>query len=208
MPFFNRVCAAAVAVGFLAAVPAGAVTFSDLATFQAATTTTLEDFDGEAGQNGATVTLPMFTATESGGINGVVTFQQGDFGGAFDFAIVSEDEALGYDDNGSSLLTFSGFASGTTAFGTFISANADATVTVSGSTSATFSLAANTPIFFGVTEAVELTSLIFDVTGSPIVGFDDVRIGTANEGVVPLPASLPLLIAGLAGLGYAGRRRR
>jgi hypothetical protein len=52
-----------------------------------------------------------------------------------------------------------------------------------------------------------LFTLTFD-TGAPVALVGDVLKGVENPGTVPIPAALPLLGAGLAGLGFLSRRKR
>ncbi|MEO0958795.1 MAG: hypothetical protein AAFY66_10095, partial [Pseudomonadota bacterium] len=118
--------------------------------------------------------------------------------GLVDFAINSEDEAVAYLDNGTSVVTFDDFDPSITAFGVFFSASAASTVTVTGAVSTSFAVIANTPTFFGVTEASGITSLSFDVSGGPFVGIDDVRTGSIDTAAIPLPGALGLLLLALA----------
>jgi hypothetical protein len=52
-------------------------------------------------------------------------------------------------------------------------------------------------------DAMGITQFRVDFLGSGAIGAFDVQLSA-----VPIPASLPLLLAGLGGLGYMGRRRR
>ncbi|MEO0427500.1 MAG: hypothetical protein AAF160_08640 [Pseudomonadota bacterium] len=187
--------------------PAGAVTFSDLSDFLAVTDTSLETFDGTAPQQDPSIDFGPFTITET--FNGpgedITVFQQGFNGGLVDFAINSEDEAVAYLDNGTSVVTFDDFDPSITAFGVFFSASAASTVTVTGTVSTSFAVIANTPTFFGVTEASGITSLSFDVSGGPFVGIDDVRTGSIDTAAIPLPGALGLLLLGLGAFGVLRR---
>jgi hypothetical protein len=53
-------------------------------------------------------------------------------------------------------------------------------------------------------------ALFFDHAGGDGAGIilDNVLLQTVDATVVPVPAALPLMVAGLAGLGVAARRRR
>lgn len=53
-----------------------------------------------------------------------------------------------------------------------------------------------------------VTSISFQDTGRGNVRIDDLTLSTPNVSTVPLPAAFPMLMAGLAGLGFLGRRRK
>lgn len=59
--------------------------------------------------------------------------------------------------------------------------------------------------FFGVNNANGFTEIIFTVTQQEILEFDNIQFGTASP--VPIPAGLPLLIAGLGALAFMRRKR-
>ena len=53
-----------------------------------------------------------------------------------------------------------------------------------------------------------VTSISFHDTGRGNVRIDDLNLSTPIVSTVPVPAALPLLASGIAGLGLLGRRRR
>lgn len=53
-----------------------------------------------------------------------------------------------------------------------------------------------------------VTSISFHDSGRGNVRIDDLNLSTPIVSTVPVPAALPLLASGIAGLGFLGRRRR
>lgn len=216
------VLATAVLVVFSAHANAATMTFSDRTTFAATTTGAVQDFDSTViPSNSASFsfTSPDFTVTQTTPNPGVQT-------NAFvnsrnpDFA--AGDKRLGVADRPGNLLIFDAFQSGTTAFGLDIFSDTDGTLEIGVTTTAgtTFTqlavtaLTGSTGVFFGATDidGILSVSLNFPDVVAPrtfsIPTVDDVFVGQTNSAVVPLPASLPLLLAGLAGLGAVARRKR
>ncbi|MDF2234479.1 VPLPA-CTERM sorting domain-containing protein [Albimonas sp. CAU 1670] len=68
-------------------------------------------------------------------------------------------------------------------------------------------------MFWGIVTDTPFSSvsMIIDpagVTNETYYGIDDVSVASQLDASVPLPAAAPLLVAGLAGLGWVGRRRK
>jgi len=203
----SRYLTVAAVAAALAAQPVAAATFFDneAAYTAAATTEVTDDFESYGSISGTTtLVLNEFTATEDPGQPGVAILG----GSTFGFGVTSGSFGLVYDDNSpttDSIVTWDAFSSSYTAMGFFMATSEDSSVDISGSVSTTFDLVANTPTFFGVIDTAPITSLVFDVTGGPNVVFDDFRAGQGQTPVIPLPASVLLLGAGLASL--TGLRR-
>lgn len=53
-----------------------------------------------------------------------------------------------------------------------------------------------------------VTSISFHDSGRGNIRIDDLNLSTPIVSTVPVPAALPLLASGIAGLGFLGRRRR
>ena len=147
-----------------------------------------------------TIAFAGFTVSETLGTN--ILGQLRNFPGLVDGAITDGTGALGYDDNGSSVGTFFSFAAPVTAFGLDIATNPGSTVTIGGSVSDSLILTADTPSFWGVIDTAGITSISFDASGEPEVGFDAVSFGQI---VVPAPGAILL---GAIGAGLVGWLRR
>jgi len=190
------------------ALPASAVPvfFTDRAAFDLASGGGLnfESFEGNFAVSD-TQTFTDFTVTETGGAN--FLGQLRDFPGlGIGSVIVDGTGGLGYDDNGSSLASFFSFSSAVNAFGIEIATSADSTVTIGGNVKTSFNLLAGVNAFFGVIDTSALfSSITFDVSGGPNVGFDAASYGIAS---VSEPATLLLLGLGLLGLGLTARRKK
>ncbi|GMG81218.1 hypothetical protein LNKW23_04300 [Paralimibaculum aggregatum] len=200
--------AAALAVG-LAAGPAGATVtyFNDEAAFDAATAGigfVLDPFDnGIAAADSITLD------------SGVVSENMGGSRGSFDNTVTGGIYLNAVDGNGTnaSLSVVWTFPIPVTAVGLqYLGLFADeVSVTVDGSLRALRESADGDPEdgFFGFTTTTPVTSITF-TTQHPALydtyGFDDLAFGAASA-EVPLPAGLPLLLAGLGALGLAARRR-
>jgi len=208
---FLSICLVLIFSAGLSASASASTFFTDRTSFDAITTTTLEDFEsfGEPLNTfNVTESLPDFTASETSGTpNRIGVIDKTFNDDVFAFAVTSGSNALAYDDNGASIGSLFNFSSPITALGLNIATSEGAVVSISGPglTATTISTTANTPLFFGIIDLAGITSLAFNVSGGPNVGFDDVAYGTA---VVPLPAALPLFASVLAGLGFFGWRRK
>lgn len=105
----------------------------------------------------------------------------------------------------------SGFSAGTTAVGFDLTkiGSSDAIIATVLGTSGSQSFALSSPGLFGFQDLTGLISISIVNNGfggaNSNYGLDDV---ITNATVIPLPAALPLLGAGLALLGMIGRRRR
>ncbi len=65
----------------------------------------------------------------------------------------------------------------------------------------------NVASFFGVTSDTPFNTVAFSLLLGEDAGLDNITYG-GDAAVIPLPGGLPLLLAGLAGLGIAARRRK
>lgn len=85
--------------------------------------------------------------------------------------------------------------------------NATPEITIGGQT---FSLALNgvgQELFFGFTSLTAFTTIVINSGIDSGYGVDDIAFAGGGQ-VVPLPATLPLALAGVAVFGFAARRRR
>ena len=214
--------ATAILILFTVNANAATMTFDDRGTFTAAATGSVQDFNSTvipAGSASFSFTSPDFTVTQTTPNPGVqtnafVNSRNPDFG--------TGDRRLGVADRPGNLLIFDAFQPGTTAFGLDIFSDTDGTLEIGVTTStgttltqlAVTALTGSTGVFFGATDTdgILSVSLNFPDVVAPrsfsLPTVDDVFVGQANSGVVPLPASLPFLLAGLAGLGLLARRKR
>jgi len=189
--------------------------FSDLTSFQTATTgLSVDSFEDDPR---FVLSDPIirddFTIQESGDAQNQIGVGSPAFTG---IGVVSGTGSAIYNDGSSSLLNFTDFTAGTTAFGFWITHDfeptfvpTDITVTVTGSVSTSFVVRSDqTAVFFGVTEEMGISNLSFDVgsEGLPIE-FDDVYTGQASATVVPLPAAGLMLLAGFGGLAMVRSKR-
>jgi hypothetical protein len=179
------------------------VFYTDRATFLAAAGGGLstEDFEVDFAV-APSIVFAGFTLSETGGVDAVGNVISNP--GILDSAVTDGRGAAIYDDNGDSIGTFFSFTNPVTAFGVDLTTGADATVLIGGSVNTSVNRTANTPGFFGVIDTVPLTTISFDVSGGPNVGFDRAVFGLAVA--VPEPATLTALLLGATGL--LSRRRR
>ena len=182
---------------------AAPVYFTDRASFDAAAGGGLnyESFEADFAV-ADTIVFAGFTVSETLGINGLGQLR--DFPGLVDGAITDGTGALGYDDNGDSVGTFFSFASPITAFGLDITTKPGSTVTIGGSVSDSLALTSDTPLFWGVIDMDGITSISFNASGEPLVGFDAVSFGQA---VIPAPGAIVLGAIGVGLIGWLRRRR-
>lgn len=197
---------AMVAVCFaVAACPAFAapVYFVDRASFDAATGGGLnfESFEADFAV-ADTIVFAGFTVSETLGVNALGQLR--DFPGLVDGAITDGTGALVYDDNGDSVGTFFSFAGPITAFGLDIATNPGSTVTIGGSVNDSLVLTTDTPSFWGVIDMAGITSLSFNASGEPNVGFDAVSFG---QPVIPAPGAILLGTIGVGVVSWLRRRR-
>lgn len=205
MPSTRTVVALAllVSAGTASAAP---MYFNDRTTFQAAVTgvLSLESFEG-AGQVSATHTYADFSVSETGGTNTITNYVANSF---FVNPVTDGRNAIWFDDNGSSIGSFFNFSGGGVyTFGLDITTDENSTVAIGGGAiNSSVVLAANQSQFWGVIDTAAMSSITFDASGGPNIGFDYVQY-QLQPGQVPEPGTLALLGLGLAGLA-AGRRRK
>lgn len=199
---------------------AATMTFDDRGMFEATTSGTVQDFNTTvipAGSASFSFMSPDFTATQTTPNPGV---QTNAFVNSRNPDFSAGDRRLGVADRPGNLLIFDAFQPGTTAFGLDIFSDTDGLLeigvtTAAGTTLTQFAVTAltrSTGVFFGVTDTDGILSVALDFPdivaprrfSLPTV--DDVFVGQATPGVVPLPAGLPLLLAGLMALGLLARR--
>jgi hypothetical protein len=182
---------------------AAPVYFTDRASFDAATGGGLnfESFEADFAV-ADTIVFAGFTVSETLGINALAQLRN--FPGVLDAAITDGTGALSYDDNGGSIGTFFSFASPITAFGLDITTHPDSTVTIGGSVSDSLVLTADTPSFWGVIDTAGITSISFDASGGPNLGFDAVSF---DQAVIPAPGAILLGSIGISLVGWLRRRR-
>lgn len=143
-----------------------------------------------------------FTIAETNGIDLVVTTVNNNF---FTAATVEGAGSIWYDDNDDSRAVFT-FAAPINAFGISVATAAAGTMSVfGGAWNTTFALAANQPVFWGVISTTAFTTVTFDMSGGPEVGFDALRFGTTT--VVPEPQTWAMLLVGLGAMAVRARRR-
>ncbi|SEM53673.1 VPLPA-CTERM protein sorting domain-containing protein [Syntrophus gentianae] len=181
-------------------VSAAPIFFNDRASFNVAAGGGLsfESFENDFAV-AETIVFNGFTVSETSGINALGQLR--DFPGLVN-AITDGTGGLGYDDNDDSIGSFFAFTNAISAFGLDIATNPGSTITIGGSVNYVLPLGNNTPSFWGVIDTAGITSITFDASGGPNVGFDAVSFGQ----VVPIPAAVWLFGSGLVGL--AGLRRK
>ena len=182
---------------------AAPVYFTDRASFDAAAGGGLnfESFEADFAV-ADTIVFAGFTVSETGGIGALAQLR--DFPGTLDAAITDGTGALSYDDNNGSVGTFFSFVSPITAFSLDITTMPGSTVTIGGSVSDSLVLTADTPSFWGVIDMDGITSISFDASGGPLVGFDAVSFGQA---VIPAPGAILLGGIGAGLVGWLRRRK-
>lgn len=157
------------------------------------------------------IVLADFTVGESNGTNAV-----GQVRGlpalGLDNAITDGTGAIAYDDNGTSVGTFFDFSGPFSAFGIDITTNEDSTVTIGGDVSDSINLTAATPSFWGVIDVDGFSSITFDASGEPNVGFDSAEYGVADVEIIPVPVNsnwaMILMTLMLLAFGTRAVRRR
>lgn len=200
---------------------ASLVTYMDQVSFDAATTTTTVDFEGTSFV-GLDDSFPNLWHTFSaGGFElGGATFTVP--GGSHYQAIVAPAYYTPYYDRGTGTVLHAdqgqsfniSFAAPTQAFAFDLSTiyrySTGGTVTLTFSNGDVGSAALGDPFQFnGFTSSSVFTSVQISAVPGDYLLIDNVQFGSVSAAAeVPLPASLPLLLAGVAGLGVAARHRK
>jgi hypothetical protein len=194
-----------VILAFASSAQAAPMYFSNRALFQAAVTGTLslESFEGP-GQVAATHTYADFQVSETGGIDIITNYLANS---SYVQPVTHGQNAIWFDDNGSSIGTFFNFTGGGVyAFGLDITADEATTVSIGGGLiNSSVVLASQVPQFWGVIDTSLLAAVTFDASGGPNIGFDYVEY-QLNQSVPDPGSSLLLLGIGIAGL-RAWRKR-
>jgi len=165
------------------------VLFTDRGAFRAAAGAALsfESFEVAPPSWSDTYVFSGFSVSETNGINALTNTL---INSLFTACVTDGRGAIWYDDNGDSISTFFAFTAPVNAFGLDITADEVTRVTVGGSVSTTLDLAPNIPKFFGVIDdSAYFTSISFDASGGPNVGFDAVDYGAAAA-AVPEPTAV------------------
>lgn len=159
----------------------------------------------------SSIAFTDFTVSETIGANALGQVRNYPIAG-LNAVITDGTGAIFYDDNGSSIGTFFSFTSPVNAFGIDIATNNGSTVTIGGSVSTSISLSAGVPKFFGVIDTTgTFSSITFNASGGPNVGFDSASTGMAAPISEPIPEPTTMFLMGFGILGLVGfgiRQRR
>lgn len=200
-----KICLVGVVVLAATGTTHGAMYFTDRTAFEAAAGGGLsfEGFEQDWATPVATIAFPGFSVSETGGAN--LLAQVRNYTPSYRDVFITEGTgALYFDDNGSSIGTFFSFVNPITAFGMDIAVTGEnSTVAIGGSVSDSLALTVNTSSFWGVIDFGGITSITFDPSGGPDIGFDAALYGLA----VPIPGAVLLGMLGLSVAGVKLRRR-
>ena len=187
---------------WIGTVSASPIYYTDRSAFNAAAgSLNFESFEVAPSGPQASFSFSGFTVEETNGTNALTNVLINSAFGTY--PVTNGSGALWYDDNDNSIGVFT-FASPITAFGLDLTTALNSSITIGGDLSTTLNRTSNTPAFFGVIDTTPFTTITFNASGGPEVGFDAVSFGTTS---VPEPITMLLLGVGLVGLAATKRMR-
>lgn len=178
--------------------------FTSRAAFDAATGGGLsfEGFEADFDVWNTPVVFSDFSVEETGGANHLVQARL--YSPTFDAGITEGIGALGYQDNGDSVVTFFSFNAPVNAFGLDItSCQGDTTMTIGNDVSYALDLTEDIPAFWGVIDFAGISSISFNAAGA----LDGLAFDAASYNVIPAPGAILLGSIGVGLVGWLRRRR-